>query len=456
MERLQANEMARALTSGGRSMEQYPRTAQMIRAIGVPAAHQGLMQTGQLIAQMTTPRGLNIRGPSYHLQPGQGPSLGGMETGGRVPKTGTYTLHKNEVVVPKKAADVLFPYSGPDARPKKSYQKGTGTPGFWQDLIDRARKKGGVVPSWRDIPGPLQMDILQTVEQAQAPPLPEDPIGGAFPVDPGPVPGGTYMGAPVPGPPTVTPPPPGSLEITGMGRGVGGPTQFGAPGRLPGLAPGQTVSRMSPAAPPETPEMKISNLETEAARYRESARNQEARARILQTYTDQRGAVPPEVKQMVQSRMQSAAFWMKQADEIEKEKDKLEKAELMRAVKASELAGKVVEAQQDAQEALRESAEKATARKTTLYRDLQKAKTDLLGAEDLDDAQYADLMLSYFAPFLGVLAQGQGTTTEDAAFGLRALLMGERGGDPAAAGAMAREIAKISTAIEAGRFGATK
>jgi hypothetical protein len=59
--------------------------------------------------------------------------------GGRVPSTGTYKLHKDEIVIPKKAADVLFPYVDKGAKDKgKAKPKGKYPPDY--ELRYRARK----------------------------------------------------------------------------------------------------------------------------------------------------------------------------------------------------------------------------------------------------------------------------------------------------------------------------
>ena len=119
-ERGRAGQMAQSLLASPGAYRGDPFGAQniqnMIGAIGIPAAQQGLMQSGQLLAgqggeAVTNPTALAARGQrgmgpneqralrQQMLAQGMGPGSS-REEGGGVPETGMYQLHEGEEVVP--------------------------------------------------------------------------------------------------------------------------------------------------------------------------------------------------------------------------------------------------------------------------------------------------------------------------------------------------------------------
>lgn len=284
------------------SLGTTPHIAKMINAIGGPrAAQEGLMQSGRIMGQLGSQaigagaqlgsnqmrsdamryeadkraqtalqmQQLQFQQPQFQQQPTG--EQQGMEKGGRVPSTGTYKLHKGEVVVPRKASDVMFPYAGggpkrSEGKARKSYQLGTGALTKTQkDALlpeDEWRKKLGRNPTpteWADrqrIRMELNTAVGYMTPTREVPtaslagplldpgvsPYMTDPLDyGAYapPVDPEQVmapegaPGTPGYTAPTPTEwPTEPLAAPSGGGITYEGPGIGGMTQFGVPGEL--------------------------------------------------------------------------------------------------------------------------------------------------------------------------------------------------------------------------------
>ena len=116
----------------GTDLKSTEMLARQIYAMGPERAHEGSMQYGRLMAGMAgqvagaagqqgstmAARGINPQSglpfgqtTPYSLARTSFPMISGQsaEKGGRVPKTGTYKLHKGETVIPKKLSDVILP-----------------------------------------------------------------------------------------------------------------------------------------------------------------------------------------------------------------------------------------------------------------------------------------------------------------------------------------------------------
>lgn len=290
-------------------------TTKMISAIGVPAAHQGLMQSGQILGglgQQALSSGYGLAAQQSENQarlqqqmmanqaylqavamgqsPGKGPGGGSYEKGGRVPKTGTYKLHKGEVVLNKKQSDMMFPMppQSCEGKPKKSYQEGSMTYKDWGLLAPVMNLLSGRY----NLP---QQDPTRYAMGTQAPVgLGNVPIG----MGPGPIAGmpGAMAMAPPSGIPSVMREQ--QPQMAGESAGIPGLSITEEPMRS-----GQgTVNKYTLTGKPETEEERIKNLREDADRQKEKARLQRSRANLLLTYADKEGELNPMIKKHIQER----------------------------------------------------------------------------------------------------------------------------------------------------------
>jgi hypothetical protein len=146
-------EYARRMSAGTGSMSPIA-DMHFAQTMGVPMMNQGMMQSGRIMGQLggealRTNQFNPFAMPVQPVNPSGQIRLGGMglgqmpipaqpgdmafvgpirnrsaEKGGRVPKTGTYKLHKGEIVLNKGQSDFLFPNAGYGSE-KKSYQPGS-------------------------------------------------------------------------------------------------------------------------------------------------------------------------------------------------------------------------------------------------------------------------------------------------------------------------------------------
>lgn len=306
---------------------QRERLYNMLRAIGIPAAYQGAMQSGRIMGQLgaealrtaqphpslfpvqpLNPSGQMFAGggfmgppvpsPAPPMLPPQPPlsSLAGAklqgrtaEKGGRVPKTGTYKLHKGEVVLNKQQSDMMFPTLPEAPKKQKSFQEGIPayalSPMLDEDYGEQIRASGlgqqigyglGLMP-----PAPPPSTSVLSPAESMA-------FDGDLP--------------PAPMAPTTPPEPEGVKKYTLIGK-------------------------------PETEPERVQRLRESADRKKEDARIQRARARLLLTYVNERGEVDPLAKKHIQERQwvakqfeQDAAVDLKEAEELEAKRKETETA----------------------------------------------------------------------------------------------------------------------------------
>jgi len=229
-----------------------------------------------------------------------------MAKGGRVPSTGTYKLHAGEVVVPTKAADVMFPYAqgGGPARssgaPRASYQGGSmGLENIARGMGYGAGQLGAGLTSIHDLIRNLSRQFGAGATGLGAEAQPET-------ITPEPLPSGTPMG----------PPPQAEyqdLGIRGLRESVGeaGERKFELQG-----APGEAG----------TDREKLTRLDDEAARWDREADYHEAKLnKVLSFVGGDPSRMNPEAQRMVRERMTLAKQFRQREMDYRKRADALRK-----------------------------------------------------------------------------------------------------------------------------------
>jgi hypothetical protein len=459
--------LAHALTQGGTfgAFGMAP-TQEAIEAIGIPAAHQGLMQSGRVLGQLG---GEALRtaqpysgspfpvSPIRHFYGGMGAGgegmIGGMpgttspvgptmppqvaaargyikgrsaEKGGRVPKTGTYKLHKDEIVLNKQQSDALFPSAKSAGiapplealgKPIGSYQEGSGAPTPGGRFLRRA---------WEYLMTP-----------GSEIPLPGPPGAAPFGVTAGSTPEQTdeYLAmrygegdrtSPVgPGPEGFTgPPEPPPLDIEGLEIGEASlserrllpPSMFGSDIYSRPETEQKTVKEYTLTGKKETDEEKLSRNEADAAYFGRTAEYYQQKADALLEYL---GENPdPEVMKMYRQRQAVADRYHKRADQAQGTAEKLDQQ--LRGIKQQkelqdiEGLSKILTEREKAQGALQESQRKQAAGLSGEANELAKqwvtnAKTD----EDRATDNYMRQMHQLFAMYKPVLTQGLDMSPEE-------------------------------------------
>ena len=414
----------------------YQNIQGMIQALGVPAAQRGMMQSGQILGQLGSAAlrgggGIDVAAQRNQLlerlqqQDIQG---GAAEEGGRVPKTGTYKLHKGEIVVPSKAADVMFPYMGkkmsakgrqgkPGEKPLKSYQGGSleglagwsaGVPGEplpppifseeeWEGLSDYAKK----ATSAAFIGGP------QVDKYGPGPP------GFTGPPEPPPEP---------PTAPTEYEAPEGGGRIEVLGRGAKGMTSFGVPGQLSEEVREKRFFDLPTR--PVTAQSQLRDEELKMAHYERQSDYHRGRANLLQQYADEQGVPNAKLEGLVKGREKSAAYWDRQYASAEKRMMTYRTQMVTEMIAQAETSGKVGAAIMKGEGELGKE-------HAALAKDLNAAYVDILKS-DVNDAAKQQAFAGTFGRFIPDYAGKVGISPQQMADRISTLLLEVLGGGPEA------------------------
>lgn len=405
--------MAEALTASsprGPSFDpnQTYNLARMIQAIGPQAAHQGMMQSGKLFAGQgggtpTSPGQLRAQGMEY--MPSQvmpiteageyGSSIRGyqqteptwqprgvFEKGGRVPSTGAYKLHRGEVVVPRGAADVLFPYAmrggGPPRSagpPRGSYQGGTGA------LIDP--RMLALTGGWTGAGPPTaapQPDLPGLTRFLPQPYVP----GGAAAMEPT-APLMPSMGEPVAQQP-------GALGIAGLieSRGRKGERKFELTGK------------------PTTDRERLQQLDDQADRLDREADYHEGRLEVVLSYMgNDPTRITPEMQKLVQNRQRLSRNFRQREKEVRARADTIREqvlgAETMKEIATVEATGRTRAEEIKSLTAERERAQRAV-------QDLYSNVASALAKPELakDEAAITGVIYAQMSQVIPYLAEAYG------------------------------------------------
>jgi hypothetical protein len=485
----QAGQMAEALTSE-RDLSQDPfytrKIAQNIGAIGPAAAQAGLMQAGQMFGRpggareisqvhsqpIPPPGPLNPSGmmvPEIYTGPqslGINP-IGGRSAaaGGRVPSTGTYKLHKGEVVVPKKAADVLFPYVAKGEEQKKLKAKGKYPPDY--ELRFRARK-GKIKDSYQG--GAPERDMNWWLKNAPIA-MPYRFLSGA-------------MGAPE-----------GSSAMRRLGEGiyssyepyaeaaVEGPSMLGElygglagrPAIPPSAGPPppaglpEAAEGAPPVAPPDAPPSlsmsrggfeftgeeysktrskadEIASIQTAADIAERTVDQMQQRNDVLMRYLDEQTTPNPQLIAMIKDRERSIKYHKGRAEELKEKAGNLTAQEVAKSMTLTEAQGKIIAAEIKA----KGEAGEAQAKR---FEAAQEGYLDILAkfqAGDIDEDQFRQTIMALYGPGAVELAQSQGISKVDALEGLSEIALSIAGGDVNAAAEMTGMLRQMH---QSGRLG---
>jgi hypothetical protein len=317
----------------------------------------------------------------------------GFEKGGRVPKTGTYKLHKREVVIPANAADAMFPYAmrgpkGSKGKAEKSYEKGTGA-------VDESffRKWGRA----------QRYGIDQIMEMIAALGQPAEEVAAGF--------GGAGPPAPVAPPERV---PPQARELPAGLYPEAAPEEPFAP-IAPTTKGGEQewVKEYKIEGKPETEAEEKKRIREEIKRNKESAKYHRSRANLLLSYfTDQPEKLgDPKVKALLSQRQFLAQQFQGEADKEEARLDKMEQAEkqqeTMRDIQRISTGGKTELANIQAMVKMRDYYRDA-------FGDTQKQVQDIIKDQgtDRNDPMYRARMQTAYMTFVPLLAQSLGQSPE--------------------------------------------
>jgi hypothetical protein len=405
------------------------------------------------------------------------------EKGGKVPSTGTYKLHKGEVVVPRKASDVMFPYVGggpkkSKGKAKKSYQLGTGAltraqkdallpDDEWKDKLgrkptvkewrDRQRTRmeletaiGYVTPTQQVPTESLALANFQPplVNQAMSPYM--SPGQPDFPqTDPSQI----AVPGDAPGTPGYTAPPPlehpgvEAAPLTGGGitydrPGAGGMTKFGAPGALGPYAGGADLGQVTK----QDDLVDMKRQEDEATIADRSAAIAEQRGDKLERYLNEQTNPNRELVAMIKENDRAAQRWRKRSTELRAQADKTK----------SQMIGQSIATMEAQTERYKIDTEAATARGEAtndkfqgLLERLEVAKSYLKPNEPNEFASrnYQQAFVEAFIPYLDKL-DFLGDTREDraAALSQTALMMANASNEQEVAAAQAQYIMLLRAA----------
>jgi hypothetical protein len=312
----------------------------------------------------------------------------GFEKGGRVPKTGTYKLHKDEVVIPANAADAMFPYAmrgpkGSKGKAEKSYQMGTGMvpdpklAPLYELMVKMAQGFADPKTPWEELPG-MQAQAGPPVPEGPVPLMPQEPELAKFPAERRP-----YHEAEkkIPG-----------LEIS---RGEGGIKEYKLEGK------------------PMTEKEERDQIRDEIKKNKESAKYHRSRANLLLSYfTEQPEKLQdPKVKALLSQRQFLAQQFQGEADKEEARLDKMEQAEkqqeTMRDIQRISTGGKTELANIQAMVKMRDYYRDA-------FGDTQKQVQDIIKDQgtDRNDPMYRARMQTAYMTFVPLLAQSLGQSPE--------------------------------------------
>ena len=247
------------------------------------------------------------------------------EKGGRVPKTGTYKLHKNEIVLNEQESDALFPRPPKPSKGKalKSYQDGSSVEyEDWGLLAPIANLLSGRY----NIP---EEDPERYAMGAQAPYLP--PEAGEIEAAHGPL-AATDVAAPSADmamgytEPAPTPPP---LGIEGLEISEGAPISerrmIDFMGQQIPSRPEtdqKTVKQYTLTSPPETDEEEMERNKADAAKFGRDARYYQQKADAMLQYAGENPG--SDSMRMYQERQAVADRYQKRADKAQSAADRLD------------------------------------------------------------------------------------------------------------------------------------
>jgi hypothetical protein len=454
----QAELLERAFSPTGGAIPMKRQMAEAMDWMGPQLTQQGLMQTGQLLSQPGGARQVvqTYDQPAVLSEPRSGLRLGPdfpgtirgatAAAGGRVPSTGTYKLHKGEVVVPKKAADVLFPYVAKGEEQKKLKAKGKYPPDY--ELRFRARK-GKIKDSYQfgspgmmqrpeiaralamsenpmrarsrlemlaDVLGQPVEDVVKGLQKADVPDLgyllePVPPQMGApmetpprIPMETMPVPLGPSA---APQAPAEAPTSSGYIEYAGPGRG--GMTQFGVEGKLdPERLKNATLTDWHKNLP--TPSQ-MAEHQTAADIAKRGADFAASRADILHEYQDQQSTPSPELDAKIKQWDRSRQRYEKRAQDFQTKADTLRAQGIAQDIQMIETQGRIAEAQLDA---MGEAGEAQASRFEFIQDAVADAMKEAGTALDAGKTDKAHAVLQgAIAPLLAQMPDKKGFTEED-------------------------------------------